>query len=687
MLDQSIKRLKGVGEARATLLNKIGIYTIKDILEWYPREYEDFRNIKSIAELKPGEKGIFTGVLASAVQESRASGKLSVQKIKCRDATGTIMLVWFNRPYLKRVLFKGKKYILYGMVKSGRLGLEAHNCGFEEAGKDADIRYGSIIPVYRLTEGLSQKIVRELVKQAVQYFEDDKGEFLSKHMLAVYGLPDLKTALLSIHFPESMEDLNRARNRLIFNELLILQLGMIFMQNINKSKRNGITFCKSEETYRFIETLPFKLTSSQERVFADIEDDMGKDSGMNRLVHGDTGSGKTVVALLGMVKAHFNGYQSALMVPSEILAEQHYKNISGFLKNTEIISVMLTGSVQGKEREEVLEKIRNRKASIIIGTHALIQEGVVFNNLGLIVTDEQHRFGVRQRAQLSAKGSNPDMLVMTATPIPRTLALTLYGDLDISCIFEKPAGRKAVKTYAVDDTMRERINNLIIKEVRQGKQVYIVCPVIDEGGDTQITSAEEYYKNVSGGIFKEYKTALIHGRIKNYESEKIMRECAEGKIDILIATTVIEVGIDVPNASLIVVENAERFGLSQLHQLRGRVGRGSGQSYCILYNQSNSEVSRRRMEVMQATDDGFIIAQKDLELRGPGEFLGIRQHGLPAMKIADLGRDNEIAELTHTAAMEILSDDERLEREENNKIRLEVERHYKSIESLNRLQA
>jgi len=419
----------------------------------------------------------------------------------------------------------------------------------------------------------------------------------------------------------------------------------------------------------FIGDLPFSLTKAQMKAFREIEKDMESKKVMNRLVQGDVGSGKTIVAVLAMFKAVKNGYQATMMVPTEILAEQHYKSVSGLLEKYGVRVVLLTGSQTKKQKNEILEKVATGEADIVIGTHALIEEGVSFNNLGLVITDEQHRFGVRQRAALSRKGGNPDVLVMTATPIPRTLALILYGDLDISIIDELPPGRKPVKTYAVDESMRERINNFIRKKVAEGRQVYIVCPLVEESEEIEAKAATDLAERIAKHDFSDLKVGLIHGKMKPKEKDAVMRSFVEGKTDILVSTTVIEVGVNVPNATVMVVENAERFGLAQLHQLRGRVGRGEHQSYCILYNNGRTQVCRERMKIMEKTNDGFVISEKDLELRGPGEFFGTMQHGIPDLKIANLYRDMDILKLAQEAAMDIIEEDRHLMTEENRPLR------------------
>jgi ATP-dependent DNA helicase RecG len=496
-----------------------------------------------------------------------------------------------------------------------------------------------LVPVYPTVAGLTQAVIRQTIRQALDMLKDIEDP-LPESVLRKYRLADFGESIRHVHYPKDMESLEKARRRCVFQELLEFQLALLSMRK-QDNEAAGIMFNKSTLTDSFIKSLPFELTDAQHRVFNEIYTDMTLPKTMNRLVQGDVGSGKTVVAVLAMLVAAESGYQSAMMAPTEILAQQHFNTVSRLLEGFPFRVALLTGSTTAKNAKEILSGLANGDIHIIIGTHALIEERVQYHNLGLVITDEQHRFGVKQRALLSRKGNNPDMLVMTATPIPRTLAMILYGDLDISIIDEMPPGRIKVKTYVVTEDYRERIDRFILKEVGEGRQVYIICPLVE---DSEMIDAYSAVKTAeeAAAKFKDCRVGIIHGKMKPAEKEEVMKSFAEGSIDILVSTTVVEVGVDVPNASLMVVENAERFGLAQLHQLRGRVGRGKNQSYCILFNQGSSEVSKERLEIMTKSTDGFYISEQDLKLRGPGEFFGTRQHGLPELKIANLYTDMNI---------------------------------------------
>jgi len=658
MKNSQLTSLKGVGEERAKLLLKLGMNNVYDVIFFFPREYEDRSKIKTIAEAEDGEFVTIHAMIATKPAEKRIRPGLAIYKFGIKDATGNATISFYNQPFIKNTFKQGKWYYFYGKISKNYGGAEIQTPSYNEKPQ-------GIIPIYPLTKGISQNVLRNIIKAAL----DKVGvieEYMPEMVKNQIELSDLNQAIQSIHFPESEEKMLSARKRLVFDELFILQMSLTGMRNRLKNEVNGYAFGETPQIQEFINKLPFELTGAQKNVFQEIEKDMESGKVMNRLVQGDVGSGKTIVALLAMLKAVINGYQAAYMVPTEILAEQHLKTITAFLSEMNINTVLLKGGQSKKQREAVLQNIEDGSADIIIGTHALIQESVGFHKLGLVITDEQHRFGVRQRSFLAEKSVGvPDVLVMTATPIPRTLAMILYGDLDISVIDALPKGRIPIKTYVVDEDMRERIEKFIIKIVNEGRQAYIVCPAIEEKEDGEIKSyemlelkkAEEYFKNVSEGVFRNIPVGIVHGKMKNADKEQAMKDFAENRTKILIATTVIEVGVDVPNAVLMVVENAERFGLAQLHQLRGRVGRGSYQSYCVLFNQSKSQVSSERMKVMSGTTDGFVIAKKDLEIRGPGEFFGTKQHGLPLLKIANLYQDTDILKEAQKAAGYILENE------------------------------
>lgn len=665
ILKKPISCVKGVGESRARLFKRLNIFNIGDMLNFFPREYEDRSKVEKIINLRDGDCCTFEGIIVSKVTESRPRKGLSIYKVMIKDETGTIIATWFNQPYMKNAFDVGESYFFYGKVSKKYRTAEVQNPVYEKSEDKGKKNTCRIIPVYPATANLTQNVIRSVISNVLQLSGEGLEEILPKTIRNKYHLSEINYSIQNIHFPKSDEDFNNARYRLVFEELLLLQLGLLNIRTTNKTEVQGIQFKKVPEVSNFIESLPFSLTNAQKKVFGEIEADMESSVVMNRLVQGDVGSGKTIVAVLALFKAVMSGYQGALMVPTEILAEQHYRSISTLFEKFGITVDLLTGSQSKKEKTEILDKISKGGIDILIGTHALIEENVLFDKLGLVITDEQHRFGVRQRSKLSQKGYNPDTIVMTATPIPRTLALILYGDLDISIIDELPPGRKAIETYVVDNSMRERINNFIRKKVNEGRQVFIVCPLVEESEAFDAKSASELAEKIARHDFKDLSVGLIHGKMKSKEKEQIMGDFLRGDINILVSTTVIEVGVNIPNATVMVIENAERFGLAQLHQLRGRVGRGDEQSYCILFNDTKTQITLERMKVMSQTGDGFLISEKDLQLRGPGEFFGTRQHGIPDLKIANLYRDIEILKTAQTAAQEILDGDRELTKEEN----------------------
>ena len=522
---------------------------------------------------------------------------------------------------------------------------------------------GKIVPIYSLTANVSNNEIVKVMTNALEGNIKEIREVFPKELIEKYGLLDIKEAIKNIHFPQDKKIYLRSRSRLVFEELLVLQLGLFMMKSTKENGLEGVVHKSSERIGTFIDSLPYDLTNAQKKTFEDIERDMEDDKQMNRLVQGDVGSGKTVVAILAMLKSFISGYQSVMMAPTEILAQQHYESIEAMFKDMGIEARLLVGSLGKKEKEGLLEDLKIGKIDVLIGTHSVIQEGVEFKNLGLVITDEQHRFGVKQRSDLSSKGQNPDILVMTATPIPRTLALILYGDLDISIIDELPPGRQVIDTFAINKSTIDRLNGFVKKQLEQGRQAYIVAPLIEDNEKMSLESAESIYKDFKDNIYKEYRVGLLHGKMTGKEKDLIMSEFKNHKIDILVSTTVIEVGVNVPNANIMVIYNAERFGLAQLHQLRGRVGRGEHKSYCILINEGKTEIALERMRILQKSNDGFYISEKDLELRGPGEFFGTRQHGIPDLKIANLFLDMNILKLAQKEAREILKEDPNLELE------------------------
>ena len=675
-LSMSVQYVKGVGPKRAAKLKRLNIFNVEDLIYYFPRSYEDRTKFCKLSECLDGSKTSLEVVVSGCPTVLRPRKGLSIVKIPVKDETGNGYLVWFNQDYMADSFKLGDFLSVHGKVKKIMNEVQILNPVCDKGSTDRK-KVARIVPVYQLTDKLTNNEMITLVNNVLKNFLDQIDDSLPKKLIDELNLMPLKKALINIHFPSDKESYIRARRRLVFEELLTLQLGLFMIKDKVKADNTGIVFKKTDEIDKFIQSLSFQLTNAQKRVFKEIEADMESEKQMNRLVQGDVGSGKTIIAILAMIKSWKSGYQSVMMAPTEILATQHYETISALVAKYGIRCELLVGSITNKKKEEIQEKLKSGEIDILVGTHAVIQENILFKNLGLAITDEQHRFGVRQRAILSQKGLNPDVLVMTATPIPRTLALILYGDLDISIIDELPPGRKQIETYAVGASMVDRVNNFIKKNVKEGRQAYIVCPLIEESDTLNIKSAEEIYEKFKNDIFKEFKLGLLHGRIKPSEKDEIMEMFKKREIDILVSTTVIEVGVNVPNANIMVIYNAERFGLAQLHQLRGRVGRGEYQSYCILINESKSSVSRERMKILQNTSDGFIISEKDLELRGPGEFFGTKQHGLPDLKIANIFTDMEILKLAQKKAAEILNDDIHLNSDEYAKLKERVKYMFK----------
>ena len=622
-LKKDVKYIKGVGPNRVKLLNKIGIFTLEDLISYYPRTYEDRSKPKTLYDCQDGEEALIEAVTLGRLTDVRLKGK-TMQKLLINDGTLTATVTWFNQSYLKTKFEKGEKYRFYGKINKKFGKVEIMSPVFDDPSKKSNT--GRIIPIYPLTYSLSQNTLRKIIENGIEEVYGNLEETLPKYILDEYKLIGINKATKDIHFPEEFKDFNIARNRLVFEELLSVQLALLELKNNYMDERNGISFNKDVYISDVINTLPFSLTNAQRRVLEEIEKDMEDTKPMNRLLQGDVGSGKTVVAMCAAYKAVKSGYQAAVMAPTAILAAQHLENFKNILNSLDIKCELLISGITKKKKEEILKRLENGEIDILIGTHALLEDNVKFKNLGLVVTDEQHRFGVKQRSKFAEKGKNPDVLVMTATPIPRTLALILYGDLDISIIDELPPNRKKIDTFAVGKDMTDRVNEFIRKQIKEGRQAYIVCPLVEENEELDLKSVEKLYETYKKEIFPEFNVEYIHGKLKQKEKDKIMESFKKGKIDILISTTVIEVGVDVPNSNIMVIENAERFGLAQLHQLRGRVGRGEYKSYCILKYEGKGEVVRKRMKVMCDTNDGFIISEKDLELRGSGDFFGTMQH-------------------------------------------------------------
>lgn len=559
----------------------------------------------------------------------------------------------------------GKKYRFFGKISNKYGKIDLTSPVFDEIEKKNNT--GKIIPLYPLTFSLSQNTIRKIIENGLKDVEEDGGlkETLPQYILNEYKLEEINKAIETVHFPKEFADFEIARKRFVFEELLSTQLALLQLKNSNLKDHKGISFSKDAHMSDVINSLPFNLTKAQLRVLEEIDKNMEQDKSMNRLLQGDVGSGKTVVAMISAYKAVKSGYQVAVLAPTAILATQHLENFQKILKKFDIRCELLISGITKKKKTEILEKLQNGEIDILIGTHAMLEENVTFKNLGLVVTDEQHRFGVKQRTTMAQKGENPDVLVMSATPIPRTLALILYGDLDISVIDELPPNRKKIETFAVTKALEDRVNNFVKKQVDEGRQAYIVCPLVEESVENDLQSVISLYEKCKTEVFPNYRIEYIHGKMKQKEKDDIMERFKNGEIDILISTTVIEVGVDVPNSSIMVIEDAQRFGLAQLHQLRGRVGRGEYQSYCILKYEGKGKNTRERMKIMTQTNDGFVISQKDLELRGSGDFFGTNQHGIPDFKIANLFTDIDILKLAQEAAIKIVNDDEKLEKPEN----------------------
>ncbi len=671
-LTDDVQFVKGVGPNRVALLNKLNIFTLQDLITYFPREYEDRSKPKKIAETVNGEECLIEGIVTSRIREIRTYRKnMTIYKLIVRDETDSCELVWYNQSYLKKMFKMGETYKFYGRINK-KIGMtEMLSPVYDIEGKNNNT--GKIIPIYPLTYNLSQNTIRKIIETGLEMAIDKIQESLPEYLLNGYQLMGLKEAISKIHFPNELADFEKARKRLAFEELLTMQLLLLSIKNKYQNEEPGIRFGKDVHMSDVINDLPFKLTKAQTRVLEEIDNDMESDKAMNRLLQGDVGSGKTIVSIIASYKAVKSGYQVAMMAPTSILATQHMENFKNILEKYNIKCELLLGNTSKKKKEDIIKRLENGDIDVIIGTHSLLEENVVFKNLGLVITDEQHRFGVRQRSTIASKGKNPDVLVMTATPIPRTLALILYGDLDISIIDELPPNRKKIDTFAVRKSLEERVNNFIKKQVDEGRQAYIVCPLVEENEEIEAKSVLELFEKYKTEVFKEYRVEYLHGKMKPKEKDEIMQKFKDGKIDILISTTVIEVGVDVPNANIMVIENAERFGLAQLHQLRGRVGRGEFKSYCILKYQGNSEMIRKRMQVMQDTNDGFIISEKDLELRGSGEFFGTKQHGIPEFKVANLFEDIKLLKLVQNISIQILQEDPLLELEKNDKLKKIVE--------------
>lgn len=646
-----LKNLKGVGPKLLENLQALGIYSLRDAMYYFPRSYENRDNLKSLQEVTDGEFVGYEVVVERIFPVARTMSRKTITKILFKAEDGYIVGVWFNKPYMKSNFTVGQEIFICGKVSRKMGEIQIIDPQYE---RNIDTTTTGINPIYPLNKNASQKLLRKVIKQALEYVDIEIEELLNESLRKIYELPDIQSSLVNIHFPSNMEVLNISRERMKFEELLLLQLCVLMAKKEFINAKISLPVEISRAMVEIKETLPFELTGAQSRTVREVLKDMKKTSPMNRLIQGDVGSGKTIVAIIALVNVAMAGYQGAMMAPTEILAEQHYVSIHEFAIKFNLKVALIKGSTPAKEKKALLKSIEAGEINIVIGTHALIQEGVAFKNLALVVTDEQHRFGVRQRATLINKGNNPHVLVMTATPIPRTLALFIYGDMDISIIDELPPGRKKIDTFFVEPSKKDRIYNFVKKEIESGRQAYVVCPLVEESEKLEVESAVETQENLRSRYFMEHNIGLLHGKMTAKEKYEIMARFKEGEIDVLVATTVVEVGVNVPNATIMVIENAERFGLAQLHQLRGRVGRGQHKSYCMLISNVKSKESVARMKIMTETNDGFKIADKDLELRGSGEFFGLRQHGLPELRMADIGTDFELVKKTRDLAKELI---------------------------------
>ena len=660
-----IKYVKGVGDARAEKFRKLGISTVGDLLCNFPRDYEDWSKITPIMQVPFGEQCCVRAVVTNAPSGMKTKGGVMIFKATATDGEGILMLTFFNNKYIVNQLFEGEEYLFFGKINQNIIGgREMLSPRFVKAECNERIR-----PVYRQTEKLTTKSIETVTANAFSMLRGSIEETLPEYLIIKYRLMGREDALRAMHFPENDEMLKAARRRLVFEELLGMQLGLLWLRE--RSRSSTSVRIGNDYTAEFISYLPYDPTNAQKRCIGECMDDMKAQRPMNRLLQGDVGSGKTTVAAALIYNAVKNGYQCALMVPTEVLAEQHCKSLSKIFAGR-VNMALLTGSVKASQKKLIKSGLADGSIDLVVGTHALISEDVEFKKLGFVITDEQHRFGVRQRTALAKKGLNPHTLVMSATPIPRTLGLIIYGDLDISVIDELPKGRQPIETYSVTSDYHERLYKFIKKHIDEGRQGYIICPLVEEG-ETELVPAQEFAERLSKNEFADYSVGLLHGKMKPKDKDAVMRDFAEGKIQLLVATVVVEVGIDVPNAAVMLIENAERFGLSQLHQLRGRIGRGQFKSTCVLVSDAQNEEAVTRLGVMCKTNDGFKIAEEDLKQRGPGDFLGSRQHGLPELRLANIVNDTKILYAAQKQAQDILFADPEMSLPEHRNLRKSVE--------------
>jgi ATP-dependent DNA helicase RecG len=679
-LQDKVQYLKGVGPKRAKQLSRVGIDTVSDLFHYLPRRYEDRREIVSIRDVEPGSVYTVKGRIKTHGIWKSKKGML-IYEMVVSDGTGNIHGVWYNQPYLKKYFKIGRDIILYGTVEKFKY-LQIAHPDYEilnkEEGALETTHMGRIVPIYPLTQDVTQRYLRTLIYRVVEDNLNLLKEILPTPLRARNRLTDIKFAVRNIHFPNSFENLRMAYRRLVFEEFFILETALALIKKERKKHTDGIQHKIEKGLLKsFRAMFPFELTREQLKAIGRIEKDMESPQPMNRLLEGEVGSGKTVVAMYALLLTIKNGFQGAVMVPTETLAQQHYLTMSESFMPLGINVRLLIGSSSAETKEEVRRELKGGKTDIIIGTHSLIQENVSLDNVGLIIVDEQHKFGVSQRAIFKEKGIKSDILIMTATPIPRTLALTVYGDLDITTMKELPEGRPPISTYWVEEERKEKVYNFVREELLKGHQAYIVCPRIEETEKTNFAAAKTMYEYLQKEIFTDFKLALMHGRLKGNEKEKLMRDFKNNKVNILVSTVVVEVGIDVPNATIMIIENADRYGLAQLHQLRGRIGRGEYKSYCILLSDPKNVNAKRRLEAFEQLRDGFELAEEDLAIRGPGEMLGTRQHGLPEIRFGDIVTDRDILELARHEAFELADKDSGLKDERNKSLREVILERYK----------
>lgn len=669
-----ISTLKGIGEKTEKIFQKAGIYTVGDLIRYFPRGYDVYEEPVPISELEEGKTVTVTGSVYGRIQVG-GSPKMQITTVYLKDITGTLKVIWFRMPFLRNTLAKAGVITLRGRVIRKREGLVMEHPEVFCPASKYDLKQDTLQPVYPLVTGLTNHAVMKAVRQVLE--DCDVGEgILPKDIAREYQLSDYRQAIYGIHFPKDKEEFYHARKRLVFEEFMLFILSLRMLKESEECVLNPYCFREQPQIEKFLNSLPFELTNAQKTVWREIKNDMEDIHVMSRLVQGDVGSGKTIVALLAMMYTGLNGYQAAMMAPTEVLARQHFENINHMLQEYEIpLKVgLLTGSMTARQKRAVYEEVESGEIQLVIGTHALIQEKVIYKNLALVVTDEQHRFGVKQRETLANKGVSPHILVMSATPIPRTLAIILYGDLDISVINELPKNRLPIKNCVVDTGYRNTAYRFIKNQIAEGRQCYVICPMVEESETLEVENVTDYTENLQEILGVNIKVQCLHGKMKQSQKDEIMEAFSKNEIQVLVSTTVIEVGIDVPNSTVMLIENAERFGLAQLHQLRGRVGRGKYQSYCIFMSASKSKETKERLDILNKSNDGFFIASEDLRLRGPGDLFGIRQSGILDFKLGDVFQDSQVLQQASKAANLILEEDPQLEKEKYQSLKQQVQK-------------